>query len=200
MKLMTRTFALRATARKLIFTAALLALPSTAQAQLQVSPFAGLNFGGDTTTTSGTAGVSATWWVLNWIGIEAEGAYSPMLFEQDGFLTSRSVTTFTGSLVFKAPNGSMMSTEKFQPYVVAGLGTLRPNLSEAGGLAVAKGNTLALSAGIGVTGFINDHVGFRGDLRYLRGLRESELDANPFGIDFSKFSYWRPTAGLVVRF
>ena len=182
---------------RLLLTAAMLALPSLAHAQLQVSPFAGVNFGGDTTKTSGTAGLSLTYWVFDWMGIEAEGAYSPMLFEQDGFLTNRSVTTATGSFVFKAP---MIGSDRFQPYVAAGLGLLRPNLSEAGGLAVAKGNTLALTVGVGATGFINDHVGFRGDLRYLRGLRESDLDANPFGIDFSKFSFWRPTAGLVVRF
>jgi hypothetical protein len=183
---------------RILFATALLAAPSMAHAQLQVSPFAGVNFGGDTTKTSGTAGISATWWLLDWIGIEGEGAYSPMMFEQDGFLTSRSVTTWTGSIVAKPP--MMMGNDKIQPYLVAGLGVLRPNLSEAGGLAVAKGNTLALTAGLGATGFINDHVGFRADLRYLRGLRESELDANPFGIDFSKFSFWRPTAGLVVRF
>ena len=183
-----------------LFAAALLVMPSAAHAQLQVSPFAGVNFGSDTTTTSGTAGVSATWWIFNWIGVEAEGAYAPMLFEQDGFLTSRSMTTWTGSLVFALPKGAMMGSDKFQPYVTAGLGVLRPNLSEAGGLAVAKGNTLALTAGVGATGFINDHVGLRADLRYLRGLRESDLDANPFGIDFSKFAFWRPTAGLVVRF
>jgi hypothetical protein len=190
MKLMTR----------LLFSIAVLVLPATAHAQLQVSPFAGLNFGGDTTKTSGTAGVSATWWIYTWVGIEAEGAYAPMLFEQDGFLTSRSITTWTGSLVFKAPAGSMMSTEKFQPYLTGGLGVLRPNLSEAGGLAVAKGNTMALSAGIGATWFANDHVGIRADLRYLRGLEESDLDVNPFGIDFSKYSFWRPTLGLVVKF
>ncbi len=182
---------------RLLLTAALLAIPTAAHAQLQVSPFAGVNVGGDTTKTSGTAGVSAIYWIVNWMGIEAEGAYSPMLFEQDGFLTSRSVTTWTGSLLFKP---TMFGSDAFQPYIAAGLGVLRPNLSEAGGLAVAKGHTLALTVGIGATGFINDHVGFRGDLRYLRGLRESDLDANPFGIDFSKFSFWRPTAGLVVRF
>ena len=182
---------------RLLLTTAMLALPSVAHAQLQVSPFAGVNFGGDTTKTSGTAGISATWWVLDWMGVEAEAAYSPMFFEQDGFLTDRSVTTLTGSFVFKMPS---MGSEKFQPYIAAGLGALRPNLSEAGGLAVAKGNTLAFTVGVGATGFINDHVGFRGDLRYLRGLRESDLDGNPFGIDFSKFSFWRPTAGLVVRF
>lgn len=182
---------------RLLITAALLAAPSTAHAQLQVSPFAGLNFGGDTTTTSGTAGVSLTWWAFDWMGVEAEGAYSPMLFEQDGFLTSRSVTTATGSFVFKAP---MIGSERFYPYLTAGLGLLRPNLAEAGGLAVVKGDTLALSIGAGATGFVNDHVGFRVDLRYFRGLRETDLDANPFGIDFSRFSFWRPTAGLVVKF
>lgn len=185
---------------RLLFTMALLAVPAIANAQLQVSPFAGVNFGGDTTKTSGTAGISASYWVFTWMGIEAEAAYSPMLFEQDGFLTSRSVTTVTGSILLKAPMGSKMGSDRFQPYLAAGLGVLRPNLSEAGGLAVAKGDTLALSVGVGATGFINDHVGFRGDLRYLRGLRESDLDVNPFGIDFSKFSFWRPTAALVVRF
>ena len=195
MKLMTRKLLTIA-----VLTLAVLTLPATAHAQLQVSPFAGLNFGGDTTSTSGTAGVSATWWVWKWVGVEAEGAYAPMLFEQDGFLTSRGMTTWTGSLVFKAPTGSMMSTDKFHPYLTAGLGVLRPNLSEAGGLAVAKGHTLALSAGIGATWWNNDHVGIRGDLRYLRGFKESDLDVNPFGIDFSKFSFWRPTVGLVVKF
>ncbi len=185
---------------RLLLTTTLLAMPAAAHAQLQVSPFAGVNFGGDTTKTSGTAGVSATYWVFNWMGIEAEAAYSPMFFEQDGFLTSRSVTTMTGSFIFKAPMTSKMSSDKFQPYITTGLGTLRPNLSEAGGLAVAKGNTLALSVGVGATGFINEHVGLRGDLRYFRGLRESDLETNSFGLDFSKFSFWRPTAGLVVRF
>ena len=84
--------------------------------------------------------------------------------------------------------------------MTAGLGLLRPNLAEAGELSVVKGNTLAMSVGGGAMGFFNDHVGFRGDVRYTRGLRESELDQNAFGIDFSTFSFWRTTAGLVVRF
>jgi hypothetical protein len=187
MRLMTR----------LLFCAVLLALPSTAQAQLQVSPFAGVTFGGDTTTSSGTAGVSANWWMLNWLGIEAEASSTPYLFGQDGFLTSRSLTTFTGSLIARLP---MMGSDRFQPFVVAGLGTIRPNLAEAGELSVVKGDTLALNVGVGAMGFVSDHVGFRADLRYLRGLRESDLDTNGFGVDFSKFALWRTTAGIVVRF
>lgn len=190
------------TSMRLMLMAAVLTVPSVAQAQMasdarmMVSPFAGATFGGDT-TTGGTIGMSASFWVKPWIGVEADAAYTPMLFEQDGFFIDRSVTTVTGQLIVAPP---MLKRERFTPFVTAGLGLLRPNLAEAGELSVVKGNTLAMSVGGGAMGFFNDHVGFRGDVRYTRGLRESELDQNAFGIDFSTFSFWRTTAGLVVRF
>jgi outer membrane protein W len=182
---------------RFVVTAALLALPSAAHAQLQVSPFAGVTFGGDTTSKGGTVGVAATYWVRSWIGVEAEAAVTPMLFAQDGFLTSRSVTTVTGNIV---ASSKMIGNDRWRPFVSVGLGLLRPNLAEAGELNVVKGNTLGLSVGAGVTGFMNDHVGLRADVRYLRGLRDSDLDTNAFGVDFSTFAFWRTTAGLVVKF
>jgi len=192
-----------------MLTAAILSLPSLAHAQmaaqptmasdtrLMVSPFAGATFGGDTATTGGTIGMSASFWVKPWIGVEADAAYTPMLFEQDGFLIDRSVTTLTGQVIVAPP---MFTRGRLTPFVTAGLGLLRPNLAEAGALSVAKGNTLQMSIGAGAMGFFNDHVGLRGDVRYTRGLRESELDQNVFGVDFSRFSFWRTTGGLVVRF
>ncbi len=182
---------------RFILTAALLTLPSLAQAQVTVSPFAGVTFGGDTTTTGGTVGMSATYWVRPWLGVEADGAVTPMLFEQDGFLINRSVTTLTGQVVVSAPQ---LSRERFTPFLTAGLGLLRPHLAEAGELAVVKGDTLQFSVGGGAMGFFNDHIGFRGDVRYTRGMRDSELDQNAFGVDFSTFAFWRTTGGLVVRF
>jgi hypothetical protein len=182
---------------RLILAAALLAVPTSAHAQVTLSPFAGVTFGGDTTTTGGTVGMSATYWVRPWIGVEADGAVTPMLFAQDGFLISRSVTTLTGQIVTTAP---MLSRDRFTPFVTIGLGLLRPNLAEAGELTVVKGNTLQLSVGAGAMGFFNEHVGFRGDLRYTRGLRDSDLDQNAFGVNFSTYAFWRTTAGLVVRF
>lgn len=182
---------------RLLIAAALLTVPAAAQAQVTLSPFAGVTFSGDTTTTGGTVGMSATYWVRPWLGVEADGAVTPMLFEQDGFLINRSMTTVTGQIVASAP---MLSRERFTPFLTAGLGLLRPNLAEAGDLTVVKGNTLQMSIGAGAMGFFNDHIGFRGDLRYTRGLRDSELDRNGFGVDFSTFSFWRTTGGLVVRF
>lgn len=182
---------------RLMLATALLTLPTVAEGQVMVSPFAGATFGGDTTTTGGTVGISATYWVRPWLGVEADGAVTPMLFEQDGFLINRSVTTLTGQLVVTAPK---LSRERFTPFLTAGLGMLRPHLAEAGEFAVAKGDTLQFSVGGGAMGFLNEHVGFRGDVRYTRGMRESELDQNAFGVDFSTFSFWRTTGGLVVRF
>ncbi len=188
MRLMTR----------FLLTASLLALPAAAHAQkFQVSPFAGVTFGGDTTRTSGTAGLSVTWMALDWLGVEAEVAHTPKLFEQDGFTINRSLTTFSGSVVVSAPG---MGSDRFNPYLVVGLGSLKPHLSEAGDLSEQSGSVLAASAGFGVTGFVNEHVGVRADMRYFRGIRDSDLDTNVFGVKFSEYSFWRTTAGLVVRF
>lgn len=196
------------TSIRIMLAAAVLTVPQVAQAQMapapmasdariMLSPFAGATFGGDTTTTGGTVGMSASFWVTRWMGVEADAAHTPMLFEQDGFLIDRSVTTVTGQVVVAPP---MLTRGRFVPFVTAGLGLLRPNLAEAGELSVVKGNTLQMSVGAGAMGFLNDHVGLRADLRYTRGLRDSELDVNAFGVDFSRFSFWRTTAGLVVRF
>ena len=55
-----------------------------------------------------------------------------------------------------------------------------------------------VAVGGGVMGFMTDHVGFRGDLRYFRALGDPEED-NEFDIDLADFDYWRATAGVTFR-
>ncbi|MBI3046742.1 MAG: hypothetical protein HYY76_00370 [Acidobacteria bacterium] len=55
-----------------------------------------------------------------------------------------------------------------------------------------------INIGGGAMGFMTDHVGFRGDLRYYRALTDPEED-NEFDIDFGDFDFWRATAGLTFR-
>ena len=43
-------------------------------------------------------------------------------------------------------------------------------------------------------GFVTDHVGFRGDLRYLRSFED--LDET---FDAGDFDFWRGTAGVTFR-
>jgi hypothetical protein len=47
-------------------------------------------------------------------------------------------------------------------------------------------------------GFMTDHVGFRGDLRYLRSFEDPVRD-NEFDIAVGNFDYWRGTAGITFR-
>ena len=44
------------------------------------------------------------------------------------------------------------------------------------------------------------YTGVRGDVRYVRTAGMSDSDANPFGLDLTRFEFWRASAGLVVKF
>jgi len=48
-------------------------------------------------------------------------------------------------------------------------------------------------------GFFGKNLGIRGDVRYFRNLGDPEPD-NEFDIDFGDFSFWRGTAGIVLKF
>jgi opacity protein-like surface antigen len=92
------------------------------------------------------------------------------------------------------------STGGVQPYAVGGVGVVRPHLAEAGELAVLEVNKFGFNVGGGIFGRITDHSGVRGDIRYLRTAGTSDSDANPFGLDLTRFEFWRASAGIVVTF
>ena len=56
------------------------------------------------------------------------------------------------------------------------------------------------NVGGGIIGHLSEHTGVRGDVRYLRTAGTSDSDANPFGLDLTRFEFWRASAGLVVKF
>src|SRR5262245_31068462 len=180
---------------------AALSIPSMAAAQTEstesrgwfVSPFIAATFGGDTTETAPFYGASGGWMGRR-IGFEGEGANAPDFFEPTGFLTYRRVTTLMGNAFYRFMTGSV------QPYAAGGVGLVRPHLAEAGELAVLEVNKFGFNVGGGVFSRISDHTGLRGDLRYVRTAGTSDSDANPFGLDLSRFEFWRTSAGLVFRF
>jgi hypothetical protein len=47
-------------------------------------------------------------------------------------------------------------------------------------------------------GFMTDHVGFRGDVRYYRDL-ENPTSTGDFTLATGKFDFWRGTVGLSFR-
>jgi opacity protein-like surface antigen len=180
---------------------AALSMPSIAAAQTEstetrgwfVSPFVAATFGGDTTETAPFYGASAGWMGRR-LGLEGEVANAPDFFEPTGFLTYRRVTTVMGSALYRFSTGGV------QPYAVGGVGLVRPHLAEAGELAVLEVNKFGFNVGGGIFGRITDHSGVRGDIRYLRTAGTSDSDANPFGLDLTRFEFWRASAGIVVTF
>jgi opacity protein-like surface antigen len=77
---------------------------------------------------------------------------------------------------------------------------VRPHLAEAGDLAVIDVNKFGFNVGGGLIGHFSDHTAVRGDVRYVRTTGTSDADANPFGLDLTRFEFWRASAGLVVTF
>jgi outer membrane protein with beta-barrel domain len=178
--------------------ALLLAAPAPARADWFVSPFVGGHFSGDASHKNTAVGIAGGWLGGGWLGVEGDFGWAPQFFEQDGFKTERQMTTLMGNVIVAVPSGSR---ESFRPYVSGGLGVIRPRLSEAGGFFALTGkNKLATDVGGGATGFFTRNVGVRGDIRYFRGLRTQDTDANDFNLDLSTFHFWRASTGVVVRF
>ncbi len=65
----------------------------------------------------------------------------------------------------------------------------------------ASDNMFGWDAGAGVMGFFNDHVGLRGEIRYLRGTHDMNSSTGINSIDFNgnKLHFWRPSIGVVFR-
>ena len=122
-------------------------------------------------------------------------ANAPDFFEPSGFLTERRVMTVMGNAFYRFWTGGGA-----QAYAAGGAGLVRPYLAEAGDLAVIEVNKFGVNVGGGLIGHFSDHTGVRGDVRYVRTTGTSDADANPFGLDLTRFEFWRASAGLVVTF
>lgn len=178
-------------------------LPTSARADWFVAPYIGGQFdgaanmsfvaGADADTQPWNVGVGGGW-MKGWFGVEGDLAYYPKFFDNSGgFLTESSVMTLMGNARAMVPLG-----ERLQPFAVAGVGMITPNLSEPGGLATVDDSKFGWNVGGGVTGFFTDRVGIQGDVRYFRGM-DDEGAANPFGIDFDSFDFVRASVGVAFK-
>jgi hypothetical protein len=181
--------------RIIVASLALATIPATAHAQSWFfSPFLGSNMGGNTTASSPSVGVSGGWLTKGWFGAEADLAWSPTFYEQDGFLTERRALTFMGNAILAWPGARSV-----RPLVSGGVGLFSSKLSEPDGAFAVEADQFGWNIGGGVIAFKNN-VGVRGDIRYFRGAGGTDNDANAFGITFSEFGFWRVSVGLAVRF
>ncbi len=169
--------------------------PADARAQVMITPYGGVTFGGDAPATNLTTGASLTF-MGDVAGFEVDLGYTPDFFDEGGdeivLIGDGNVTTFMGNLVLGPGEGVV------RPYFVAGVGLARSRRDLGDLFDDVTTNEWALGIGGGVVGFLSDHVGLRGDVRYIRGLEDPEDDDNP-DLQIGKFDFWRATIGVVFR-
>jgi hypothetical protein len=178
-------------------TIALIWAPTPARADGYVSPFIGANFGNSSGDGRANFGVNAGYMGGGVIGGELDFGYAPSFFGNAGTFGSNYVTEVMGNLIVGVPVGGTHGPG-VRPYVTVGAGLIRSQITGGVGNAIVKvsDNEAGLNAGAGLMGFISQHVGLRGDVRYFRNLSGNSTLNN---IDFGSFHFWRASIGVVLR-
>jgi len=178
---------------------AMVLAPLQARADGFVTPWVGSAFGSNIQNGQTSLGVSAGGMGAGIIGGEVDFGWSPSFFGTKSDFGNNTVMNLMGNLIIGVPIGGTHGAG-VRPYVVGGVGLLRTQID---GGTVAKvsssDNMFGWDAGAGVMGFFSDHVGLRGDIRYLRGV--SDLTTNVASIDVNgdKLHFWRASIGVTFR-
>jgi hypothetical protein len=176
--------------------------PASARADWLFTPNVGTGFGGDASGREHlTYGASIGWMGAGIFGWEADFAFTPEFFEADDddtdLFDSSNVTTFMVNAIVGVPAGGTTGGG-FRPYFSGGIGLLQSSLQGADELFEVSNSDFGINLGGGAMGFMSDHVGFRGDVRYYRALVDPDED-NEFDIAVGNFDFWRATAGVTFR-
>jgi opacity protein-like surface antigen len=176
---------------------AVAAIAPSARAQGYISPFAGINFGGDADCQgitpcdghSSNFGVAiGTSNVL--FGFEEEFGYAKHFFGPDT-VQSGSVLTLMSNIVVGPRIGLV------HPYALIGAGVIKTHVD----LTLTDIATSDTSFGWNIGGGLEvggAHVGVRGDVRYMHGFEDVGVPG--IGIRDLKLDFGRASAGLVLRF
>lgn len=172
--------------------------PSPARADGYISPFVGTNFGNNSGNGRLNVGVNAGWMGSGIVGAEVDFGYAPDFFGDAGTFGSNPVMDLMGNVIVGIPVGGTRGAG-LRPYATVGGGLLRTRLDGPAGTSSSFTNNQAgMNAGVGVMGFVSNHVGFRGDVRYFRNLTDTSV-ANAANIDFGSFHFWRASVGFILR-
>jgi hypothetical protein len=185
--------------------------PAVVSADWIYAPFVGAAFGGSTalldleqgaSSTQLIFGGSAGWWSSGIIGFETDFSYAPRFFERDnlaGLVAGSNVLTWGGNVVIAMPVS--VTRESLRPYLVGGLGWMHTSIDEGFNvfpdLLGRARNSVGMNFGGGAIGFISSRTGLRFEVRHFRSLERGE---NPVNLEnMSLLSFWRATAGVVIR-
>jgi hypothetical protein len=179
--------------------AAVVLAPIQARADGFVTPWIGSAFGSSIQNGQTTFGVSAGGMGAGIIGGEADFGWAPSFFGTTSDFGNNTVMDLMGNVIIGVPVGGTHGAG-IRPYVVGGVGLIR---SQIDGGTVAKvsssTNMFGWDAGGGVMGYFSNHVGLRGDLRYLRATSDLSTGVSSLDLGGNRLHFWRASIGVVLR-
>jgi OmpA-OmpF porin, OOP family len=178
---------------------ALVLAPTTARADGFVTPWVGSAFGSSIENGQTTFGVSGGGMGAGIIGGEADFGWSPSFFGNKSDFGNNTVMSLMGNLIVGVPIGGQHGAG-VRPYVVGGVGLIRSQI-DGGTLAnvSSSNNMFGWDLGGGAMGYFNEHIGLRGDVRYLRATSDLNTGVSTFDLSGNQLHFWRATVGVVFR-
>ncbi len=186
---------------------AVVCAPALAHAEGYVSPWVAANAGasrfGDFDNGRAGFGVNAGGMGNGIIGGEIDFGYSPSFFGTKNVFGSNNVIDFMGNVIVGVPVGGTRGAG-IRPFLTGGLGLIRTSvdggtLPGTASSVTYSNNMFGWNAGAGVMGYFNDHVGLRGDVKYLRGFEDTRTGITILDNAPGQFHFWRASAGVVFR-
>ncbi len=173
-------------------------IPSApAAAEVILSPFVGTTFGAGARDDVGDTAHLIYGGTLTMVGdgafgFEIDGQYAPNFF---GEADNSNVASLMGQIIF----GSHDVGSGLRFYVSAGGGLLKTHVESRDDLLETDRNSFGVTLGGSVIAKFGETFGLKGDLRYFRGITDTDPD-NDVDLDLTGFRFWRLSAGLAMAF
>jgi hypothetical protein len=165
----------------------LVAIPARARADGFISPYVGVNFGGDTTKKSTVVG-GALGVLGKSAGFEVDFGYTPDFFANDTFDVNGKVATLMGNLLIGGRHQGV------SPYVALGAGLIRTDVEVLSDVLNFSGAKNSFGGNVGGGLFIGKGpVTVRGDIRYYRAFDTADFPAEILN---DKLGFWRANVGI----
>ncbi len=177
--------------------AAVVFAPAPAAADLRLTPFAGVTFLDD--DNKGTLGAAVTFGGLLGIEFEAARAWLGSFEDIDFVDVDAHVTTYMANAVVRLPTGPI------QPYGSAGVGIVKVtgdvDIPFFGDVVSASASDVGWNIGGGLYLMPSENFGLRADVRrFQTGDLEWEDILEIGDLPLPKFTFWRATAGVTIKF
>ena len=191
-----KTFALAV----LGLTASICVIPASADADVLLTPFAGVSFTEDVRKANYGASVA----IGSLIGVELDVSQTRLgSFDDVPFVSvDAHATTIMGNLMVRFPAGPV------QPYASAGIGVIRISadldVPVFGEVFDVNAQNLGTNVGGGIYLLPSRNIGIRGDFRYFRTVGDLDWkDFDDFDLDnlpLPAVDFWRATVGVTIKF